>query len=325
MQAATRIFTTAMMIATWCLLFVGAMVTSTNSGLSVPDWPTTFGQNMFLYPLSQMKGGILFEHGHRLFASAVGFLALVNAIFLGGRASSRAMRWASYFALFLVIAQGVLGGMTVRMKLPIWVSSSHAGMAQLFFLNTVLLAVMASRTWASQQRAINWGRIMSVPGARALSILLILGYLQICIGAVMRHSYAGLAIPTFPLAFGGILPTFWNFGMVVHFIHTRIMPIALTLVLAYSLKSLWPSPISHVRNAMRTLAALFTAQIFLGAMVIWSFKAPILASLHLALGAAVMGTLFYALLHLLRQGNPLNALHTVGEPQKMRHWESVTA
>jgi heme a synthase len=299
MKNTTRIFTLSMAVATWCLLFVGAMVTSTNSGLSVPDWPTTFGQNMFLYPLSQMKGGVFFEHGHRLFASAIGFLALVNALFLGGRVREPLLRWTSYFALFLVIFQGVLGGITVRMKLPMWVSASHGGTAQLFFLTTILIAVLASQSWGNPlpgQRLKPAGFAWADPKVKALLVFLCLGYAQIWFGALMRHSYAGLAIPTFPMAFGGWIPSFWNFGMVMHFIHTRIMPILLTGALVWIFRMTWSVSIPQVKWGSRMLSGLFAIQILLGATVIWSFKAPLIASLHLAIGAAVLGCAFYMLL-----------------------------
>lgn len=293
---ATRLFTIALVVATWLLLFVGAMVTSTNSGLSVPDWPTTFGQNMFLYPLSEMKGGIFFEHGHRLFASAIGFMAMVNAFFLGGRSANLTLRYTSYFALVLVIAQGVLGGLTVRMQLPTAVSSAHGGMAQLFFLTTLFMAVMASRTWQQNSSTTTPGFAWSGRGVKVAALFLGLGYLQILVGAVMRHSYAGLAIPTFPMAFGGWWPTFWNFGMVLHVLHTRILPLILTLAVIWVMQTSWKSPHALVRLGTKFLLACFIAQVTLGAYVIWTFKSPTITSLHVATAAGVLGSALFILL-----------------------------
>ena len=130
---------------TLCLLFVGAMVTSTNSGLSVPDWPTTFGQNMFAYPLSQMRGGVVYEHSHRLFASAVGMLTVLLAVATWIWEPRRWVRGLTFAALGLVCLQGLFGGLTVRMKLPVAVSSAHAGIAELFFCCTVWLAWVTFR------------------------------------------------------------------------------------------------------------------------------------------------------------------------------------
>jgi len=283
----THVFCLVLVAATWCLLFVGAMVTSTNSGLAVPDWPTTYGQNMFLYPVSQWKGGILFEHGHRLFASMVGLLALVNALLFGGRHSQQLIRRLSYLALLLVIAQGLLGGLTVRMKLPMLVSSAHGGLAQMFFLCTVALAVLTSPAWlkASTFGAFSWLK----PGVRPALAFLGLVYVQILIGAIMRHSFAGLAIPTYPKAFGGWIPSFWSFGIFVNFLHTRIFPAVLLLVLFLVMRSVWVSAHAGIRRTARLLVFAFAVQVFLGMSVIWLHKAPIPTSIHVAVAAWVTG------------------------------------
>src|SRR5262245_41990126 len=115
------------------------MVTSTNSGLSVPDWPTTFGHQMFSYPLSGMVGGIFYEHGHRLIASTVGLLTIGLVLFLWRVEPRRWVRRLGWLALLTVVAQGVLGGLTVIYLLPDPISISHAGLAQLFFCLTVSL------------------------------------------------------------------------------------------------------------------------------------------------------------------------------------------
>ena len=127
-------------------------MTSTYSGLSVPDWPTTFGQNMFTFPPSMMKGGIFYEHGHRLFASLVGFLTIGNSLALWIWDRRRWLQWTGVFALLLVIVQGVLGGMTVRYKLPMPVSAAHACVAELFLCITVLMAFALPRPGFSPAR-----------------------------------------------------------------------------------------------------------------------------------------------------------------------------
>lgn len=318
----TFFFACLMVGATWCLLFVGAMVTSTNSGLAVPDWPTTYGQNMFLYPLSEMKGGIFYEHGHRLFASLIGFLALVNAVLLGGRRPG-AIRWLSFAALLLVVVQGVLGGLTVRMKLPMPVSAAHGGTAQLFFLSTLLLATWASQSWKNSARPLRFD--WAAPGVKASLAFLVAGYAQILVGAVMRHSYAGLAIPTFPLAFGGWIPTFWNFGLVTHFIHTRILPLALVIFLLAALKPTWNAKARLIRFSSRLLALLFLLQVTLGASVIWTHKTPLIASLHLATGAALLACALFLMLWAGRLGQ---AAHPAAAalPQEMpAQWQGAQA
>src|ERR687884_693960 len=98
---------------TACLIFIGGLVTSTESGLSVPDWPTTYGWNMFTFPYSKWVGGIFFEHGHRLMASFVGFLTVVLTIWMWIKEQRPWVRWLSTAALAAVILQGVVGGLTV--------------------------------------------------------------------------------------------------------------------------------------------------------------------------------------------------------------------
>jgi len=132
------------------LIAAGASVTSTDSGLSVPDWPTTYGWNMFTFPLSKMVGGIRFEHTHRLIASTVGFMTIFLAIWTWRVESRRWVRWLGVACLGAVVLQGVLGGITVLFFLPPAVSIGHAGLAQIFFCLTLTLALVTSPGWKSR-------------------------------------------------------------------------------------------------------------------------------------------------------------------------------
>src|SRR3954469_18658566 len=129
------------------LLLAGSLVTSTGSGLAVPDWPTTYGWNMFTFPPSKWVGGILYEHGHRLIASSVGFLTIVLAVWLWMSEPRRWMKWLGAGAVAAVIAQGVLGGLTVMFFLPAPISTAHAGLAEIFFCMTVAIALFTSPRW----------------------------------------------------------------------------------------------------------------------------------------------------------------------------------
>jgi hypothetical protein len=117
-----------LVVATLALIFIGGLVTSTHSGLSVPDWPLSFGRLM-----PPMVGGILFEHGHRLVATGVGILTILTVVVFRGDPRGWVRR-ASWAALVLVVVQGVLGGLTVLYKLPKPISIAHGTMAQTFFL-----------------------------------------------------------------------------------------------------------------------------------------------------------------------------------------------
>jgi len=139
-------YTRLLALATLLLVAAGGMVTSTSSGLAVPDWPTTYGYTMFSFPLSKMVGGIFYEHGHRLIASAVGFLTIGLVVGLWRVEPRRWVRRLGVIALAAVVLQGVLGGLTVLNFLPPPISIGHAGLAQAFFGLTVSIALFTSRT-----------------------------------------------------------------------------------------------------------------------------------------------------------------------------------
>src|SRR5436190_18487289 len=102
-------FAVLMAAATLCLVCIGGLVTSHGAGMAVPDWPTTYGYNMFAFPISKWAGGIFYEHSHRLVASGVGFLTSILAIWLWVKESRRWLRWMGVIAWFAVVLQGVLG------------------------------------------------------------------------------------------------------------------------------------------------------------------------------------------------------------------------
>lgn len=273
--------------ATLLLVAAGGMVTSTSSGLSVPDWPTTYGRQMFAYPLSQMSGGIFYEHGHRLIASTVGFLT-IGLVVLLWRIEPRAwVRRLGWIALGAVVAQGVLGGVTVLLRLPDAISISHAALAQLFFAMTVTLALVTSPTWRRPPAPPVVDRSL----ATRMAWLTGLVYAQILVGATMRHTGAGLAIPTFPLAFGSVIPPVWTPLIAIHFAHR----VGAVLVAAFALANIVAVVRRHgarpelVRPAL-LLGALVAAQITLGAYVVLTAKQPIVNTLHVATGALVFVT-----------------------------------
>jgi cytochrome c oxidase assembly protein subunit 15 len=181
-------------VLTFPLLFIGGLVTSKGAGLAVPDWPTTFGYNMFLYPWSEMVGGIFYEHSHRLLASGVGFATILLALSLWFREGRRWLRWLGAAALVLVVLQGVIGGLRVVL-LEQTLAIIHAGFAQAFFALTVSLVVFTSRSWkAGSQR-------LQLPDARPIQRLCVLTtlliYFQGLFGAVLRYTGEGLAIHLF--------------------------------------------------------------------------------------------------------------------------------
>jgi heme a synthase len=268
------------------LIAAGGMVTSTGSGLSVPDWPNTYGQFMFSFPFEKMVGGIFYEHGHRMIASTVGFLTIILAAWTWKAEPRRWVRWLAVAALGAVILQGVLGGITVLLLLPAPVSIGHAGLAQLFFCITVTLALVTSTGWKAARPAAD-----DVMLRRVALTTTILIYCQILLGATMRHTNAGMAIPDFPLAFGHLLPPAWTAGVAVHFAH-RVGALLVTLAILATAGHVW-----HHHRGQRELVrpatflvVLVAVQITLGAFVIWSGLQPIVNTAHVVNGALVLAT-----------------------------------
>jgi len=183
-------------VCTLLLVVAGASVTSKEAGLSVPDWPLSYGQ-----VIPQMTGGVLFETGHRMIATVVGFLTIILAIWLQRVDQRPWMRKLGWTALGAVIAQGLLGGMTVLMLQPPAVSTAHACLAQLFFSTTVAIALFTSRGWQEGPSPVeDYGR----PRLRTLAIvapILVLG--QIALGAAFRHR----ALSLLPHIMGAIIVT----------------------------------------------------------------------------------------------------------------------
>ena len=275
--------------ASLLLIVAGGLVTSTGSGLAVPDWPNTYGVFLFAFPLSKMVGGIFYEHGHRLLASAVGLLTIGLAVWIAGVDPRRWVRRLGWTALAAVVVQGLLGGITVLYFLPAPVSIGHAGLAQLFFALVASLALFTSPGWLAGAGT------PDARGDRILARLTLVApavvYGQILLGATMRHTGAGLAIPDFPLAFGRLVPPVWNAGTAIHFAH-RLGALAVAAVVAAAAGHLL------VRHRARTdltrpallLAALVLAQVGLGAWTVLSGRQVAVNTAHVAVGAATLAT-----------------------------------
>ena len=291
-------FTQFLAGCTVLLILAGSLVTSHDAGLSVPDWPTSYGWNMFTFPPSMWVANILYEHGHRLVASAVGFLTIVLAVWTW-RVESRAwVRWFAVAALGAVVAQGLLGGLTVRFFLPPPVSIAHAGLAEIFFCMTVAMAQFTAPSWTARASTTSAraDRETSPPEpveARTLrrlaTALTAVVYTQILIGATMRHTGAGLAIPDFPLMFGGIVPDHWSAAIAIHFAHRvgALIVAALVVTLALYVRLHHRGRTGLTRPAM-LLVALVAVQITLGALTVLSRRDPWINSVHVVVGALVL-------------------------------------
>ena len=308
-----RRFSKLTVFATLFLIFVGALVKSFEVGLSVPDWPTTYGFQMFAFPWSDMVGGIFYEHSHRMLATIVGAMTLGLAIWLGLIEKRNNVKKLGYFALILVIIQGLLGGLTVMFFLPTAISMIHGITAQTFLLVIILIAFALSREYSNGNSQLDSNRSIVL-------ILFVAVYIQLILGAWMRHTESGLAIYDFPKMAGQWLPIFndkmltaindWRFDMdypevamqqvVIHFLHRlgAFVIFILTIVMGYRLhqqKSTYSKMIQLNVFAIYVFVAL---QILLGVLTIWTAKGPFITSFHVMNGATVMGLCFILFLRL---------------------------
>jgi cytochrome c oxidase assembly protein subunit 15 len=310
-------------VATLLLICSGGMVTSKGVGLAVPDWPTTFGYNMFFFPISKWVGGIFFEHTHRLIASVIGFLTIILAVWLWRSKIARWIKTLGWVSLGAVVLQGVLGGLRVTL-LKDQIGIFHACLAQAFLGSLVIIALATSPLWQRLARA---GatlprRSLAVFGIVITGII----YGQLGLGATMRHQHRDLAIMDFPLAYGQIIPAtdpatigrinrgrdaqalsdvsagqIWlqmahRFGAAV---------IGLAIVLFWFLVRRESRNTPLLRGLSSLWLGLVIAQIALGAWTIWSNKAADIATVHVAVGAVTfaVGILVSAVLLRLRRGN----------------------
>ncbi len=308
-----EIYSRVVAVGVFLLLIAGALVTSTGSGLAVPDWPLSYGMLM-----PKMVGGIFYEHGHRLVAAAVSTLVgvLVGALFLTRRAVGRKIFALGAAAFGAILLQAVLGGLTVLHLLPPALSSAHAGLAQLVFALVASVALLVSKPFregafltytqpSGTAAQADEHAALDTAFARVLLATVAI-YGQILLGAVMRHTGAGLAIPDFPLSFGRLWPTAGQLslsGVPVHLAHRMAAIVVLILVCraAASLFSVRPVAFSRMGGLW---VGLLASQTVLGALSVLTKRAVAITTAHLAVGALtwVLGVLVAVALHRLRGG-----------------------
>ena len=351
-------------LATLGLICIGGLVTSHEAGMSVPDWPNSYGYNMFLFPPSKWVGGILYEHTHRLWASMVGLLVIALTRWLGGRESRRplaivgilemvaglaifmllpeqkatggfltgigglvllaAMVWVrnekaaaplpqlGWLAFALVQVQGLLGGLRVVLFKD-QIGIFHAALAQLFFVLLCVIALFTSQWW-SERRASGRSPVLKseLPFRRLVVVTTALIFLQLILGATMRHQHAGLSIRDFPLAYGKLWPatdaasvarynehrieiTNYNpitaFQIQLQMVH-RVVAMLILCAVAFCAGKAWRkfSGRSPVTKVAVFWLALILSQVALGAATVLSGKAADIATAHVLVGALSLAT-----------------------------------
>jgi heme a synthase len=294
-------------VATLLLICSGGMVTSKGVGLAVPDWPTTFGYNMFLFPVSKWVGGILFEHTHRLMGSAVGFLTIILAVWLWLSEDRQWVRNLGVIALGGVILQGILGGLRVTMMKD-EIGIFHACIAQAFFGLLVVIALVTTQFWRTlANQRLNSQKFAPI---KTLAIAITIAiYIQLALGATMRHQHRDLAILDFPTANGAWIPDTspaelakinqWRdaralsdvtaFQIWLQMAHRFLAFIIAVAVVVFCVRVCSNAArLAALKRLSILWVALVICQITLGAWTIWSNKAADVATAHVALGAVML-------------------------------------
>ena len=282
------------------LVMLGAFTTSIGAGMVFPDWPLSNGS---LNPTGWLTDLAMFaEHSHRLSAAVMSTITYIIGVWIWRTEERAWLRRLALFAALLVLAQAVVGGLRVLFDhLPVesletsvgrLFAMLHACLAQAFVCTLFAVALACSRLWMDQHAGLK-----GTVGARTLALgrwCIGLLFLQLAVAAVMRHSFAGLAIPTFPLTpEGGLVPAHWDFRVAIHFAH-RLLAAVITAALAAYGHVLWRDP--AVSRAMRGLwlgvAGLLALQIFLGAKIIWTARSVYMTSGHVVMGALTLAATF---------------------------------
>lgn len=280
------------------LVILGAFTTSIGAGMVFLDWPLSNGS---LNPPGWMTDLAMFaEHSHRLSAGVMSAVTIILAVALWRTEQRGWLRRLAWFAVSLVLVQALVGGLRVLLDhLHVTMVDTsvgrlfamlHACLAQLFVCVLMAITVACSRSW------IKGGATISEGVRRAGVICCVLLFAQLAIAAVMRHSFAGLAIPTFPYSTptGGLLPELWNFRVGIHFAH-RAMAVVLALALiwfAYRIRSDRGATIG-MRMGASALVSLIAIQIMLGAQIIWTQRSATMTTGHVAVGALTLAVTFW--------------------------------
>ncbi|CUS78350.1 cytochrome c oxidase assembly protein subunit 15 [Candidatus Kryptonium thompsonii] len=299
------------------LIGVGASVTSTGSGDAVPDWPLSYGT---LFP--RMVGGVFYEHGHRLVAGTAAILITILMIWLLRSNQPKYVKTFGVIAFVAVLLQAILGGLRVLVisdpevqntateifsvghvePIRMAIAITHATLAEIVLCMTFLISLFTSKAWVKfEADRIDTG----VRIAKLYTLTFAFAFIQILLGALVRHTQSGMAIPDFPLSFGKIIPPFGNlpydpnapfqisyaelqFKVAIHFAH-RVWAFVVAGVGIYASILAIRTSVKLFRNLAKMWISLIVLQILLGAFVVWTKLAVLVTVLHVAVGATILG------------------------------------
>lgn len=279
------------------LVTLGAFTTSIGAGMAFPDWPLSNGS---LNPIGWLDNLSMFaEHSHRLSAGLMATVTIILAVWLWRTEERAWLRKLALFAVGLVLVQAVVGGLRVLLdhyevamvdtSLGRLFAMLHACLAQCYACTLIGIAIACSRGWIAGGPSVGDGV------RRTGKVLCALLFVQLAIAAVVRHSFAGLAIPTFPLSTpaGGLLPAAWDFRVAIHFAH-RVMALIITIAVIWFAVRIWADrqASTTLRIGAAVLLGLIALQITLGAQIIWTQRTAVMTTGHVLCGAVTLVTAF---------------------------------
>jgi cytochrome c oxidase assembly protein subunit 15 len=294
------------------LICSGGLVTSHEAGMSVPDWPNSFGYNMFLFPLSRWVGGVFFEHTHRLIASGVGLVTVALCVALIVIEERRWVKTLGVIAVAAVIVQGILGGLRVTENNAA-LGLFHGCLAQSFFALMATIALVTSRFWLRLAQPITNQQSPITSGLRShrrwALLVTAMVFVQLVLGASMRHSHAGLSITDFPLSYGHLFPPLDSASLAqinqargaaaqpytsaalillqyVHRIWALLIAVGLVFVAVRLIRD--RALLAFFRRCASLWILLVIVQLCLGAWTVLSNKAADVATSHVACGALTL-------------------------------------
>ena len=262
------------------LLFLGSVVHATDSSLACPDWPTCFGTL-----LPEMTGGVFWEHLHRLVAGGL-VLIFMAATYMAWKPEARrpAIRKWALAGIVLLLVQSLFGGLTVLMRLPDAVSTTHLALAFLFLALVTGLTVVMSPRWGGGGGS--GGRLRHL---RSLAVFgVVLTFLQSVLGAAVRHMDAGLVCPDVPLCLGQWIPPLQTATVVVHFGHRVTGLLLLITLMALTVRAVQSLEPSAARTLAISAGVLVTLQVLLGFLSVYTRLAVLAVSFHTLLAAGIL-------------------------------------
>jgi heme a synthase len=285
----------------WVFLLVtlGAFTTSIGAGMAFPDWPLSNGS---INPAGWLQDISMFaEHSHRLSGMMMGFITIGLAVWLWRREGRAWLRQLGYWALGLVILQGIIGGQRVtlnaidvpwfHMSLGEMLRIPHGILAQVYVCVLIAIAIACSQSWI--ERPVPVGMAVRRIGVGCVVLM----FVQLVIAATMRHNAAGLAIYTFPFSTpppeNHWLPAEWNFRVAIHFAH-RVMALVLAIALTWFAWAIRrdSGSTTAMKAGASALIGLMVLQILLGAQIIWTMRRPEMTTAHVVVGALTLAVTF---------------------------------